>query len=179
MMKISRRMALLLSSAVFLVAACSQSFAKQAQGKPPSTPAAIVLEAWNDVGNRTIAMAEDCPESKYGYRPNDKVRTFQQVLLHVAGSNYSLVNALRGQKLGNEENDPSVAAFKTKEQTVEFLNKSVADGAATIQQEGDAGALMHLRGWIGYTEHMGEHYGLLVGYYRNNGVVPPESRPKK
>jgi hypothetical protein len=178
MMKGLRRMVLFLSS-VALFGACSPSFAQQAEAKPPSTPAAIVLEAWNDVGNRTIAMAEDWPVSKYGYRPNDKVRTFQQVLLHVAGSNYSLVNALRAQKLGNEENDPPVATFKTKAQTVEFLKKSVADGAATIQQEGDTGVMMHLRGWIGYTEHMGEHYGLLVAYYRNNDVVPPDSRPKK
>jgi len=155
------------------------SRAQQAPAKPPSTPAAVVLEAWNDVGNRIIAMAEDWPESKYGYRPNDQVRTFTQVLLHVAGSNYSLVNALRGQKLGNEDNDPSTATFKTKAQVVDFLKKSVADGAATIQQEGDAGVLKHLRGWVGYTEHMGEHYGLLVAYYRSNGVVPPESRPKK
>jgi hypothetical protein len=155
------------------------SRAQQAPAKPPSTPAAIVLEAWNDVGNRLIAMAEDWPESKYGYRPNDQVRTFAQVVLHVAGSNYSLVNALRGQKLGNGENDPSTEAFKTKAQAVDFLKKSVAEGAATIQQEGDAGVLKHLRGWIGYAEHMGEHYGLLAAYYRNNGVVPPESRPKK
>jgi len=28
-------------------------------------------------------------------------------------------------------------------------------------------------------EHSGEHYGNLVVYYRNNGMVPPESRPKK
>ena len=33
--------------------------------------------------------------------------------------------------------------------------------------------------WDGYTEHMGEHYGLLVAYYRASGGVPPESRPKK
>jgi hypothetical protein len=36
-----------------------------------------------------------------------------------------------------------------------------------------------LEDWIGYTEHMGEHYGLLVAYYRASGGVPPESRPKK
>jgi hypothetical protein len=26
-------------------------------------------------------------------------------------------------------------------------------------------------------EHSAEHYGLLVAYYRANGMVPPESRP--
>jgi hypothetical protein len=30
-----------------------------------------------------------------------------------------------------------------------------------------------------FTEHAGEHYGQLVVYYRLNGIVPPESRPKK
>jgi hypothetical protein len=28
-------------------------------------------------------------------------------------------------------------------------------------------------------QHSSEHYGLLVAYYRANGLVPPESRPKK
>jgi len=32
--------------------------------------------------------------------------------------------------------------------------------------------------WIGFLEHAGEHYGQLVVYYRLNGIVPPESRPK-
>jgi len=31
----------------------------------------------------------------------------------------------------------------------------------------------------GLIEHSGEHYGNLVVYYRTNGMVPPESRPKK
>jgi len=31
----------------------------------------------------------------------------------------------------------------------------------------------------GLIEHSGEHYGQLVVYYRINGMVPPESRPKK
>lgn len=151
---------------------------ESAEKKAPG-PAEAVLRQWNDVGNRLVAMAEDWPEGKYSYRPNDKVRTFAQVLLHVAGSNYSLINRAQGKKLGNEENDPSTETFKSKAQVVEFLKKSVTDGAATIQQVGDAGVLEHLVAWVGYTEHMGEHYGQLVVYYRNNGVVPPESRPKK
>jgi hypothetical protein len=30
--------------------------------------------------------------------------------------------------------------------------------------------------WLAVIEHAGEHYGQLVVYYRNNGMVPPESR---
>ncbi|MGH9685103.1 MAG: DinB family protein [Candidatus Acidiferrales bacterium] len=152
---------------------------QQTQAHRSKTSSQVVLENWNYIGNKLITMAEDWPEDKYTYRLNSQVRTFQQVLLHVAGSNYGLLNQISGKKVGNGANDPSVDSYKTKAQTVAFLKKSVAEGAATIQKEGDAGVLKHLNDWIGYTEHMGEHYGLLVAYYRNNGVVPPDSRPKK
>ena len=33
--------------------------------------------------------------------------------------------------------------------------------------------------WASVTEHSAEHYGLLVAYYRANGLVPPASRPQK
>jgi hypothetical protein len=151
----------------------------QQPAKVSPGPAKAVLENWQDVGGRLVTMAEDWPEDKYGYRPNPQVRTFAQVLLHIAGSNYGLVNQLKGTKVGDASNDPAGDMYKTKAQVVGFLKKSVADGSALIAQEGDAGVLKHLDLWVGYTEHMGEHYGLLVAYYRISGVVPPESRPKK
>jgi uncharacterized damage-inducible protein DinB len=146
--------------------------------KKAKTPATAILDNWNDIGNKLVAMAEDWPEEKYTYRPNDGVRTFGQVLLHIAGNNYDLINRITGKKLGNAENDPSTETFKTKAQIVEFIKKSVTDGAAAIQAGGDAGALKNLEGWVGYIEHSGEHYGQLVVYYRNNNVVPPDSRKK-
>ncbi|MGH9706016.1 MAG: DinB family protein [Candidatus Acidiferrales bacterium] len=124
-------------------------------------------------------MAQDWPEEKYTYRLNPQVRTFQEVLLHVAGSNYEFLNEAAGKKLGNDNENPNVADYKTKAETVAFLKKSVEDGAAEIRKSGYAGVTAHLDGWIGFTEHMGEHYGLLVAYYRANGVVPPASRSKK
>src|ERR1700733_9609788 len=90
-----------------------------------------------------------------------------------------LGNHLAGTKVGEAQNDPPVSQYKTKAETVAYLKKSVADGATLLQKQGDAEAVKHLSGWIGYTEHMGEHYGLLVAYYRATGGVPPESRPKK
>lgn len=174
------------SSRLMLAAACFAGLlvapplrSQEVQAPKQATPSQAVLENWNDVGNRLVTMAEDWSADKYTYRPNASVRTFQEVLLHVAGSNYDLLNHVTGMKAGDARNDPAVNDYKTKEQTVAFLKKSVSDGAAEIQKEGDAGVLKHLDYWIGYTEHMGEHYGLLVAYYRNNGIVPPASRPKK
>jgi hypothetical protein len=150
-----------------------------AQTKAPRTPVKAVVDNWNDVGGRLITMAEDWPEDKYSYKLTPQVRSFQQVILHIAGANYDMINRLTGTKAGDARNDPPVSEYKTKAETVAFLKKSVADGAALAEKEGDAGVIKHLEDWIGYTEHMGEHYGLLVAYYRASGGVPPESRPKK
>lgn len=166
--------------AVLLSSAAARAQEPQAGAdKKPKTPSEAVLESWNDIGGRIVTMAEDWSEDKYNYRPNAQVRTFADVLRHIAGSNYGLLNHVTGKKIGDEANDPSPDTYKTKAQIVAFVKKSVTDGAATIKEQGDAGILKALDYWIGYTEHMGEHYGQLVQYYRNNGVVPPESRPKK
>jgi uncharacterized damage-inducible protein DinB len=178
-MKHLARNSFFLALLVLLGTAASAGSQEGTSTKKPDTPSETVLSNWNDIGNKLITMAEDWPEDKYGYRLNADVRTFQQVLLHVAGSNYDLINRLAGKKLGDDANDPSVETYKSKVQTVAFLKKSVENGAAEIKKEGDAAVNKHLGDWIGYTEHMGEHYGLLVAYYRNNGVVPPDSRPKK
>ncbi|HWG58613.1 MAG TPA: DinB family protein [Candidatus Acidoferrales bacterium] len=171
-------------SLVLLAVACFAAFpmllgAQAAQAQSARSIAQIVLRSWNGVGNKIITMAEDWPEAKYNYRPNAGVRTFQQVLLHVAGDNYNMLNRAAGKTLGHAANDPTGPQYKTKAQTVAFLKKSVADGAAEIQREGDAGVLKNIGSWMGDTEHMGEHYGQLVVYYRNNRVVPPSSRPRK
>jgi DinB superfamily len=179
MKHLARSICLLAVPALLLSFAGTTHAQEGAQPKTPPTPAQAILENWNDVGNRLITMAQDWPEDKYTYKLNPAVRTFQEVLLHIAGSNYDLINHLAGTKVGEAQNNPPVSQYKTKAETVAYLKKSVEDGAALLQKEGDSEVVKHLSGWVGYTEHMGEHYGLLVAYYRANGVVPPESRPKK
>ncbi len=72
-----------------------------------------------------------------------------------------------------------------------FVKKCFEDGAVAIKARGDKG----MYDWVvdpdskqemqvanlayGFIEHLGEHYGQLVVYYRVSGLVPPESRPKK
>jgi uncharacterized damage-inducible protein DinB len=164
-----------------LVLAGAWGGAAQAQGAAaaPKTPSQAVLENWNDIGGRLITMAEDWPADKYSYKQTPAQRSFGAVLLHIAGSNYDMLNRITGTKMGDGRNDPAESDYKTKAEVVAYLKKSVEAGAAEIQKEGDAGVTKNLIEWISYTEHMGEHYGLLVAYYRANDLVPPESRPKK
>jgi uncharacterized damage-inducible protein DinB len=148
-----------------------------------------VLASWNDIGRKLIAMAEDFPEDKYEFKPAPESRTFAAQLLHVAGTNYQFVNTLSGRKMGPADNDPSRSVYKTKADVVAVLKKSFADGAALIKEHAnqltrvvkdpDSGELSSESvSWLGDCEHSGEHYGQLVVYYRVNGLVPPESRPR-
>ena len=74
-----------------------------AQPKKQPTATEAVIANWNDVGNRLVAMAEDWPEDKedkYDYKLAPTTRTFQEVILHVAGSNYDMLNKMTKSKMG-------------------------------------------------------------------------------
>lgn len=161
---------------------------QSAPAKAALKPSEGLLAAWNEVGRKLIAMAEDFPEDKYDFKPVPAQRSFAEQLLHVAGSNDLFTQVAKGEKPIDDE---SRAHFPTKAVAVEYLKKSFADGAAVIQAKGDkglqetaidaeSGQAMPLRD-LAYesVEHSGEHYGQLVVYYRVAGLVPPESKPKK
>lgn len=150
--------------------------AQSTAGKGPG-PEQALLRNWDGIGSKLIAMAEDWPADKYSYRPNDQVRTFGQILVHIASTNYFAINAASGKSIKGIEDDPK--GYETKAQIVAFVKKSFADGDGALKAGGDSGALQHLGSWVSFIEHCGEHFGNLVTYYRNNGMVPPESRPKK
>ncbi len=167
----------------------AQEAAKKEPPKPAPSPSQAVLEQWNDIGRKLIAMAEDFPEDKYEYKPHADSRTFAAGLVHVSASMYYFTDFALGQK-PRYPDDPKRDDLKTKAQIVAFVKKCVQDGADAIKAKGDKGLNeavndggAHLDRLYdlayGLIEHSGEHYGQLVVYYRNNGLVPPESRPKK
>jgi uncharacterized damage-inducible protein DinB len=163
---------------------------KQSAPKTAPSPSQAVLEQWNEVGRKIIAMAEDFPEDKYDFKPAPTVGSFAQRLIHVAHANQFLINIARGEKMP-EMDDPKRDQFKSKAEIVAFVKKSFADGAAAIQEKGDKGMsdlvvdpFANEQARIsdfayGFVEHSGEIYGQLTVYYRTAGLVPPESRPKK
>ncbi len=182
--------ATLLAVSIFAAPAQAQDMKKDAAVKPADSPSKVLLDSWNDIGRKLIAMAEDFPEDKYDFKPSPAQRSFAEQLLHAANANYFFTNAALGQKMPAEE-DPKRSNYKTKADVVAFVKKAFADGAAAIKSKGDKGMsdlivdpFAHQQVRIsdaayGFIEHSGEHYGQLVVYYRIAGLVPPESRPKK
>jgi uncharacterized damage-inducible protein DinB len=158
---------------------------------PTRSRADEMLDRWNDIGNKLVAMAQDFPEDKYDYKLQKDQRTFAQNLLHQAAFDYVVIRAISGSNLGpdfGKGDNPSRDVFKTKADVVKFVQQAVTDGANVIQQQGDAGLdktpklpwgnkLVHNSYlWMFAIEHSGEHYGQLVVYYRANDLVPPDSR---
>jgi len=183
--------ALMLGIAALSLPAHTQEAAKKnAAIKPAPSVSQAVLEAWNDIGRKLIAMAEDFPEDKYDFKPTPAQSGFAEKLLHAAGANYFFTNLALGLKPPPEE-DPKRETYKTKADVAAYVKKSFADGAAAIKAKGDKGmtglvvdpdAHQQTRLYdlaYGLIEHSGEQYGQLAVYYRIAGLVPPESRPKK
>lgn len=189
MKNLTRWGTLLLAGAVALLPGFAQEAKKPP--KPAPSPSQAVLEQWNEVGRKLVAIAEDLPEDKYDYKPNPESRTFLAQLVHASASMYYFTDTAQGKK-PRYADDPKREDLKLtgKETVVAFVKQCVQDGADVIKGKGDKGLneavndggphldrLYDLA--YGLIEHSGEHYGQLVVYYRANGMVPPESRPKK
>jgi hypothetical protein len=180
--------------AVTLLAVVALSLYSQGQSQnqaplPAASRAEEMLDRWNAIGNKLIAMAEDFPEDKYDFKLQKDERTFALNLLHAAALDFVLMRVVAGSNIGpdfGEGDNPSRDAFKTKADVVKFVRQAVAEGASVIQQQGDAGLdkttklgkkLHHNSDiWMFAIEHSAEHYGQLVVYYRANNMVPPDSR---
>jgi len=193
MMRLS---ACVLTTGSLLAFAAGSAFA-QGQGtkpapRPAGTPSQELLLQWNEVHNKLIEMAKDFPEDKFDFKVQKDQRTFAENLLHIAGVDYIFLNSISSTKLGpdfgKDPENPSRGTYATKADVVKLMQQVSADGAALIQQIGDAGlgkeykypfGNMMAHGsfsmW-GDLEHCGEHYGQLVVYYRANNIVPPDSR---
>jgi hypothetical protein len=126
------------------------------------------------------------PEAKFGFKPVDTVRTYGQILAHVAGANYNFCAAARGEKSPFTEDafektaTTRPAIIKAVEDSIKYCDTAYAalddrkaaeivDGAFGGGKTPRAAALM------GNTGHVQEHYGNLVTYMRINGIVPPSS----
>ena len=183
-------MSTVFAAGIFASNAFAQDAMKKEQPiKPADPPVKVVVDSWNDIGRKLVAMAEDFPEDKFDFKPTPAQRSFEEQLLHAAGATYYFTNALTGQKL--PDGDPKPEMYKTRAALSAYVKKAFADGAAAIQAKGDKGIaelmvdpFAHQKVRVedfayGFIEHSGEHYGQLVVYYRLSGLVPPESRPKK
>jgi uncharacterized damage-inducible protein DinB len=129
-----------------------------------------------------VAAAEQMPEDKYSYQPTDEVRTFGQILGHVANAGYMFCAPVRGQEAPSM---PNAEELTTKAEIVAALKGSfeycdqahdlnMMDAASSLQFFGQQHTKLSVLAFN--IAHDFEHYGNLVTYLRLNGMVPPSSQ---
>ncbi len=148
-------------------------------GQQPVRTAAEVLKGNFDyINQKVLEMAQDFPADKYDYKLKPEMRTFGAVIVHIAAGNIYAAKAGKGEKVKWDDQEQDPAKFPTKAACVELLKKSIDDANAALKANPE-GPAKTMQPFLSVLQHTSEHYGLLVAYYRANGLVPPESRPKK
>src|SRR5215467_14812474 len=152
--------------AVFAGLALSTAVAQN----PPRSTADSMRGHFVSVNRRVLEMAKDFPEDKYEFRLKPEMRSFGAVIVHIASGNVYAAKAGRGENVNWDELDPK--DYPNKSAIVALMEKSIADAQATLKSVPDAALSKSIEPWISVIEHSAEHYGLLVAYYRANGLVP-------
>jgi len=136
----------------------------------------MFIERWELVAAKVADLAREYPEEKYETAPVAGVRTFAEVLRHVAFWNQYVADTARGNKADDSANELPAAKYATKARIITALTKSSDEAVAALREHDadfDAERALQAQSFI---EHICEHYGQLVAYARLSGVVPPASR---
>ena len=155
MKSLSRWGSLLVAAVLAAMPALAQEAKKAEPPKPAPSPSEAILESWNDIGRKLIAIAEDLPEDKYDYKPNPDSRTFVSQLIHASASMYYFTDPAQGKK-PHLSDDPKRDELQTKAQIVAFVKKMCPRRCGRHQGEGRQGYERKCcRWWATLDSHLG------------------------
>jgi uncharacterized damage-inducible protein DinB len=155
----------------------------QAQPNPPNptmapNPLTMTISIFRlNMQDKIMKSADAMPDSKYSYRPTKDVRSFAELLTHVADISYILCSNVKG-----EANPATATAKGSKTEIMAYLKGAFAycDGVYSgftdthLNDPADFwGAKvnkMFVLTQVG--NHDALHYGNLVTYLRINGLEP-------
>ena len=191
--------------AVLALAACSVGASAQMGQSAPKVPAGTIIDPGKSIDGllkiyegEITGAAKAMPADKYSFAPsaaifvpsqkvdylspNDKgVRTFGQMVAHIAQANYYFFSTLGGAK--PDVDMKAMGDLTSKEDTVKALEGSFAYAHKQLATLTAANAFASVKDDQTKTSmaafgiaHMCDHYGQLVEYLRMNGIVPPASQ---
>jgi uncharacterized damage-inducible protein DinB len=155
----------------------------QAPTAPPANPiTASEKGLYSFVSGAVVRAAEKMPEENYSFKPTPEVRSFGQLVGHVADASYMFCSQVQGEQnpvKGIEKTKTSkadlVAALKDG---VAYCNKafeSMTDAKGSEMMKMFNFSMAKLTILSLNTAHTDEHYGNMVTYLRLKGIVPPTS----
>jgi uncharacterized damage-inducible protein DinB len=170
--------------------AAAQSGGTQSPANPMST---WLRNLYKNNRNEIARAAVKMPEENYGMRPGPQmeVRTYGQLIGHLANFNYMWCSQAKGEKNPNEGND--FEKVTSKADLVKAINAAFAycdavydaltdaSGMQMIDVTQENGRQQHVLRMSQLSLnvfHNNEHYGNIVTYLRIKSIVPPSSEPQ-
>jgi uncharacterized damage-inducible protein DinB len=167
------------------------SLAQTGEPAPPAGPlAAWLRNAYTRNRDNIGKSAEKVPEDVYNMRPGPQteVRTFGQIIGHLANFNYLWCAEAKGEK--NPSEGHNFEKITAKGDLVKALNGALTycDGVYSALTDASAREMIEVTGPNGQHSqaprisrliqnfaHNNEHYGNLVTYMRIKSIVPPST----
>lgn len=166
---------------LFAVPAYGQGAASSA-----STGVGNARALWQTFSGYMVTAAEQMPEGDYSYKPVATVRSFGEIMGHVAGAEYMACAAALGESPRAEDD---IEKTVTSKAGLVAALKSAAEYCQRAYQQSDAAAagmtklfgrdVPRMYALMQNATHVGEHYGNIVTYLRMQGKVPPSSQPRQ
>jgi len=167
--------------------------AQTGQQAPPKDLSLWLRNSYATNRKYLARTAEKMPEEFYGMRPGaqPEVRTFGQLIGHLANFNYRWCSDGKGEKNPMESTDFEKLTAKTD--LVKALNGALnyCDGAYAVlsdansmdivqgtRDDGGKAPVLRISRFFSNVAHNNEHYGNLVTYMRIKSIVPPSSEPR-
>ncbi len=160
-------------------------YAQGTAGSAANAGVAASRDVWQMNSAYVLRSAEQMPEADYSFKPVPAVRSFGQLIGHVAGSQYMFCAAALGET-GKAEDDieksvtTKAGLVQALKASNEYCNRAYAQSDAQVAGMtklfgGDRSRMFAL---TLNAAHDGEHYGNIVTYLRIKGMVPPSSQPQ-
>ncbi len=161
-----------------------QQAPQAASGAAPANPITLSEKGlYGFVSGAVVGAAAKMPEENYSFKATAEVRSFGQLVGHVADANYMFCSQAAGEanpSKGSIEKTKTtkadlVAALKD---AVAYCNKTfeaITDSTGSEMVQFHAFHLAKLSLLSLNTAHTDEHYGNMVTYLRLKGIVPPTS----
>ena len=155
----------------------------QAQAAPPANPITASEKVfYSFVSNAVVGAAQKMPEENYSFKPTPEVRSFGQLVGHVADASYMFCS----QAIGEANPAKDIEKTKTSKAAlvaalkggVEYCNKAfdrMADAKGSQMVKFFNFDIAKLTLFSLNAAHTDEHYGNMVTYLRLKGIVPPTS----
>lgn len=177
-----RRLSVLLGALVALVPAGAAGAQEMQHAQHHNAGMAAVKPLYENVKGWILRSAEAMPAEHFTFKPVDGVRTYAQLLGHVANANFMFCSTAKGEKSPATQNYEQAAS---REELVQGLQAAFTycDGAYAMEEAkameqatlfGQTGSKL----WVLMfnVAHDMEHYGNLVTYMRMKGITPPSSQ---